>query len=95
MNTESTEDSETPIIRRFVSEWSLETSVEWRYESRVRLNRIIREYNEWQIDGFDPVAKRRVEALIDWGFQTFAKRDGASAYRKELEGMREFLIDHH
>jgi hypothetical protein len=48
------------------------TDIDWWLEGRKKLNAIIREYNEWQIDGFNKEEKGRLLARIECGIQTCA-----------------------
>lgn len=77
---------------RFVKKWDPdETSIDWQKKSRKELNKIIKAYNDWQINGFDRVEAHRVLALIEYGKQTIGDMDGGSEYNEELEGMMEFV----
>ena len=76
---------------RFVDEWDEETNIDWWKAGRVKLNKIIRPYNQWQIEGFDQETGERLRAQILCGIQTFAQRDGGGEWLKELEGMLAFV----
>ena len=86
-DTESSTESDT----YFIEEWDTDSPISWWNEGRTKLNAIIKPYNQWQIDGFDPQEASTVRALIIQGLQTFANRDGGSKWAKTLQMMLEFI----
>ncbi len=65
---------------QFVKEWPEDTNIAWWNEGRHELNKVIRLYNKWQVDGFSEL-----------GLQTFANVDGGSGWRDQLDEMKKFV----
>ena len=75
----------------FIEEWPETSGIVWWDECRAKLNKIIRAFNGWQIDGTPKNEAQRIERLIDHGLQTFASGDGCGGYREELEKMLNYM----
>ncbi|MFW6246803.1 MAG: hypothetical protein ACOC22_01325 [bacterium] len=80
---------------RFVRKWDIANDdVNWIRESRTELNKIIEEYNQWQINGFHSGDDgRRLLALIEYGKQIIGTQGGGESYMDELLGMENFVIE--
>ena len=77
---------------RFVKKWNENVDVKWWKESRIELNKIIQEFNDWQVeDDFDPKKTKKLLAKIEYGKQTIGSQDGGSGYMDELRYMEEFV----
>ena len=77
---------------KFKSKWDENTNISWWKESRIELNKIIDEYNNWQIqDNFDKEKSKIVLAKIEYGKQTIGSQDGGSGYWVELDEMEKFI----
>lgn len=77
---------------KFVSKWDEDTEINWQKESRIKLNKIIDAYNDWQKeDDFDKDKSKKVLAKIEYGKQTFGATDGGSGYWAELDEMEKFV----
>jgi hypothetical protein len=75
----------------FVEEWATDTPIDWWNAGRIQLNKVIRAFNEWQVEGCDIKEARKLRAKIILGMQTFGRRDGGSAWLDELTGMHAFV----
>lgn len=78
----------------FLEEWDENTEINWWNESRKKLNKIIRDFNQWQINGFDGGKMMKLLAKIEYGKQTIGSIDGGSGYMEELEKMETFVKSH-
>jgi hypothetical protein len=77
---------------RFVKKWNENVDVKWWKESRIELNKIIQEFNDWQIeDDLDPKKIKKLLAKIEYGKQTIGSQDGGSGYMNELRYMEEYV----
>ena len=76
---------------QFEDLWSEDTNITWWKECRIELNKIIRIYNDWQLNGFSSDSTRKVLAHIELGKQTIGSRDGGSGYMEVLERMEQFV----
>ena len=77
---------------KFKKKWDENTDISWWKTSRIELNKIIDEYNNWQIqDDFDKDKSRLVLAKIEYGKQTIGSQDGGSGYWDELDEMEQFV----
>lgn len=65
--------------------------IEWQVEGRKKLNKVIRSFNEWQMDGFPDSGKQKLLALIEHGIQTFGLTNGGSQWMAALERMKAFV----
>jgi hypothetical protein len=77
---------------KFLSEWKT-TNVSWQNDGRIELNKVIREYNRWQLEGFKFSEREQLLALITWGKQTFATVPGGDVWMEELDNMQAFVED--
>lgn len=77
----------------FKKRWDENTNIDWWKESRIQLNKIIDEYNYWQIDGFNIERGMDVLAKIKHGKETIGSQDGGSGYMEELEEMEKSIKD--
>lgn len=75
----------------YLEEWSEDTNVDWWCESRRKLNKVIRKFNWWQINGMKEKKVRKLLAIIEHGKQTFGASDGGSGYWDELDKMETFI----
>lgn len=77
----------------FVEEWDEDEPIAWRAAGRKRLNVVIRAFNDWQRQlgmGDESTERpRMVRILIEEARQTWAQRDGGSAWLEELDKMDE------
>lgn len=84
---------------KFKEKWDENVTISWWKTSRIELNKIIDEYNNWQIqDDFDKDKSKKVLAKIEYGKQTIGSQDGGSGYWEELDEMEQFVrecIDNH
>lgn len=77
---------------KFKIKWDEDTDITWWKTSRIELNKIISEYNAWQIDhDFDMSLVKPLLAKIEYGKQTIGSRDGGSGYWDELDEMEKFI----
>lgn len=80
---------------RFVRKWDIaDNDANWVKQSRSELNRIIDEYNQWQINGFhsgDVIV--RLLAMIEYGKQVIGTQNGGESYMEELLDMEKFVIE--
>jgi len=80
---------------RFLSKWDIANNdAGWVKNSRAELNKVIDEYNQWQINGFHSGEDvRRLLALIEYGKQTFGSQEGGESYMEELLDMEKFILE--
>ena len=76
---------------KFIEKWDVPSGIDWWDECRKELNEIIDDYNQWQINEFDADIGKNIMAKIEYGRQTFGKRDGGSSYLEELDNMLGFV----
>lgn len=77
---------------KFVKKWNEDTDIGWWKKSRIELNKIIEDYNNWQIeDDFDISRSKIILAKIEYGKQTIGSQDGGSGYLEELNQMEQFI----
>lgn len=77
----------------FVKKWDEDIEISWWKSSRIELNKIIEDYNNWQIcDDFDTDKAKILLAKIEYGKQTIGSQDGGSGYLEELENMEKFVL---
>lgn len=76
---------------KFVDRWPTDSTVEWRKEGRAGLNKVIDEYNDWQVEGCENARGQRLLRLIEKGKQTFGDRDGGGGWLEELLDMETYV----
>lgn len=87
---------------KFITELDVDTGINWWNKARIEVNKIIREFNQWQIDGFHISTRegeigkyaylQKVERLIEYGKQTITK-DSEIAHEL-LDEMESFVISY-
>jgi len=78
---------------KFIQEWNEDTNISWRKKNRTELNKIIRLFNNWQIENdFDPKKVKYILAKIEYGIQTIGSIDGGEKYMKDLKEMKRFVL---
>ena len=75
----------------YLDEWDENTNINWWDECRKKLNKVIRKFNKWQINGMKEEKVVKLLARIEHGKQTFGSRDGGSGYWYELNKMETFI----
>lgn len=78
----------------FVKEWDTEDLPsyvpDWAIAGRKKLNKIIKKFNNWQIEGFDYNDVKKVLGHIEYAKQTLDK-DGGEYWHIELDKMETFI----
>jgi hypothetical protein len=77
---------------KFKTKWDEDTDISCWKKSRIDLNKIIDDYNNWQIEqDFSVEESRKLLAKIEYGKQTIGSQDGGSGYWDELDEMEQFV----
>lgn len=75
----------------YLEEWDENTGINWWNDGRKKLNKVIRKFNQWQINGMTEKKKIKLLSKIDHGKQTFGSWDGGSGYWDELDKMEDYI----
>lgn len=76
---------------KFEEEWDEETEIAWRRDARRILNKVIRAYNDWQIEGCQWVTKGKMLRVIEYGRQMLQNVDGGEDYIAAIDRMEKFV----